>query len=297
MLKTGEFYALLTAVCWSVTALCFEFAGKRVGTLALNIIRLVIAFAFIAVYSLIRTGTPVPLTVSIFTWKWLLFSGFIGFVLGDFFLFKGFINIGARISMLIMSLAPVFSAIIDFMITGETLSFFELTGVTVTLLGITIVITGHGNGQKPGYDRKKAVKGVVYAVLGSLGQAGGLVISKYAILDTDPFVATQIRIIAGITGFAVIILFSRKGGNVIRAVKDRTALKYMIAGSFFGPFLGVSFSLAAVKFTGAGIASTIMSIVPVILIFPAIFIFHEKIRFREVAGALVSVAGVAMLFL
>ena len=66
---------------------------------------------------------------------------------------------------------------------------------------------------------------------------------------------------------------------------------------FFGPFLGVSFSLVAVKYTEAGIASTIMALVPVFIIIPAVVLFKQKVTIREVIGSLISVAGVALFFL
>lgn len=296
MIKTGELLALITAICWTVTSLSFEAAGKRVGTLALNLIRLIIAFIFIGIYSIITNGSPIPLHISLFTWKWLLLSGFIGFVLGDFFLFKAYIYIGARISMLLMALAPIFAAFIGFFLLGETLGLLQLTGMAVTMTGIAIVIAGHPAASESKIDTRRRFLGIVYAIIGALGQGGGLVISKYGIADTNPFVATQIRIIAGIVGFVFIIIASRKIGNVVRALRDKPAIKFMLSGAFFGPFLGVSFSLAAVQYTSTGIVSTITSIVPVLLIIPAVFIFHEKIKFREIVGAGLSIVGVGMLF-
>ena len=49
----GEIAALLTAVCWTVTAMAFESAGKRVGALSLNLIRLVIGLIFLSIYNAI----------------------------------------------------------------------------------------------------------------------------------------------------------------------------------------------------------------------------------------------------
>jgi drug/metabolite transporter (DMT)-like permease len=40
-----------------------------------------------------------------------------------------------------------------------------------------------------------------------------------------------------------------------------------------------------------------MAIVPVLIIAPSVVLFHEKVNPREIAGAVVAVAGVAVLFL
>ena len=67
-------------------------------------------------------------------------------------------------------------------------------------------------------------------------------------------------------------------------------------GAVFGPFLGVSASLAAVRYTDAGTAATIMSIVPVLLIPPSILIFKERVSLRAVVGSFVAVGGVGCMF-
>lgn len=74
-------------------------------------------------------------------------------------------------------------------------------------------------------------------------------------------------------------------------------MKLTSIGAFFGPFLGVSFSLVAVKYTEAGIASTIMALVPVFIILPAVILYKQKVTLPELLGAFVSVAGVALFFL
>jgi drug/metabolite transporter (DMT)-like permease len=84
--------------------------------------------------------------------------------------------------------------------------------------------------------------------------------------------------------------------SVKNATKDKSAMMLTSLGAFFGPFLGVSFSLIAIKYTEAGIASTIMALVPVFIILPAIFLFKQKVTVAEILGAIVSVAGVALFF-
>jgi drug/metabolite transporter (DMT)-like permease len=74
-------------------------------------------------------------------------------------------------------------------------------------------------------------------------------------------------------------------------------MKFIALGSFFGPFLGISFSLLSVKYTETGIAATIMAIVPILIIPPSIILFKEKFTWLEIIGAVISVAGVVVMFL
>jgi drug/metabolite transporter (DMT)-like permease len=292
----GEFAALLTAIFWTVTSLSFELAGHKIGSIAVNILRLIIGLAFLSVYTLIRRGLILPIDASYENLIWLSLSGLVGFVFGDLFLFKSYTIIGSRFSMLIMTLVPPITALFSFIILGERLSLFHYLGMTLTFSGIAMAIFSRkGKGEK--LSLKLEPKGILYAFGGAVGQALGLVLSKFGLKDYDPFAATQIRIIAGIIGYTILVTILLRWDNVLKATRNKEAMLLTSLGAFFGPFLGVSFSLLAVKYTEAGIASTIMSLVPVFIILPAVILFKQKVTLPEILGAVVSVCGVALFFL
>jgi drug/metabolite transporter (DMT)-like permease len=293
--RIGELSALITALCWTVTALSFESAGKRVGSLAVNFIRLFFAMGFLMIYSLLFRGIPFPSDADAGTWFWLSLSGFIGFVLGDLFLFRAFIIVGSRISMLIMSLVPPVTALIGWMVLGEVLSFFNFFGMGLTISGVAFAIIGRDSENKQ-VKFTHSVKGILYAFGGMLGQAVGLVLSKYGMGSYDAFAATQIRVIASIFGFGIILFLFKRWSSIRSAIHNRKAILRITVGSFFGPFLGVSLSLLAIQYIATGSASTIMSIVPVLIIPPAVILFKEKVTLKEVLGAILAVTGVALFF-
>ncbi len=300
----GEFAALLTAVFWTVTSMAFESAGKKVGSLSVNLIRLVIAFFIYAVYTQVSRGMWFPFDAGAERWLWLALSGLIGFVIGDLLLFQAFVVIGARVSMLIMALAPPFTAFISYFILGEVLSPMNWVGMLITLTGICLVILKRDNQKIQGEEkiRKRLtsaypVYGIFLALGGALGQALGLVLSKKGMGNYDAFAASQIRVLTGIVGFGIMILVMGRMKRVWTAVHDVSAMKRITLGSVFGPFLGVSFSLLSIQYTKAGIAATIMAIVPVLIIPPSILIFKEKVNTKEIIGAAITVMGVGIFFL
>lgn len=303
----------------------FESAGKKVGSLSVNLIRLVIALLLFTIYSLVTRGAALPTNAPPGAWLWLSVSGLVGFVLGDLLLFQAFVVIGARIAMLVYSSVPPLTALIGWLVLGETLTTQGIAGMALTVAGISLVVTqrkpstsdaaagvGPDAGAVPALSvpssastvsevadggRTKAV-GVLLAFGGSIGQAVGLVLSKYgAGVDFDPFAATQIRAIAGIVGFSLLFVLFRRFGEVGRAVRNGGAMVRIGVGGFFGPFLGVSLGLFAAQNTSTGIAATIIALVPVLIIAPSAIIFGERVTAREVAGAVVAVVGVALLFL
>lgn len=298
MLNThlGEISALLTAFCWTITALAFESASLKVGSIAVNLIRLCFAFIFLSFFNFFSRGLFFPIDANYNTWILLITSGIIGFVIGDLFLFESYTIIGSRVAMLIMTLVPPITAIISFFILDEVLSRKNIYGMLLTILGISMVIINKDNGEHK-FKIAHSLKGLLFAFIGAVGQALGLVISKLGMGNYNAFAATQIRIIAGIIGFAILISFWKKWKNVNTAFKNKQAIKRITLGSFFGPFLGVSLSLFAIQHTKAGTASTIMSIVPILIIPPSIFLFKQKVKTIEIIGAIISVVGVTLFFI
>jgi len=301
--RTGEFAALGTAILWTVTALTFESAGRKIGSLALNILRLAVASAIFALYGWIVRGVAFPLDVPAASWGWLALSGIVGFVIGDLLLFQAFVLIGARISMLIYASVPPLTAVLALLFLDERLDVIGCSGMALTVSGIVLVVLRRPPGTKQdagarSIDGPTWLKGISLAFGGSLGQAGGLILGRIgAGLDLDPFVATQIRALAGVAGFAIVFSVIRRWRQVSRGVRNGPAMIRLSFGALFGPFLGVSLGLYAAQHTSAGIASTIMALVPVLIIIPSVIIFKERITPREVLGALIAVSGVALLFL
>lgn len=297
----GEFAALLTAVFWTVTSMSFESAGKKVGSLAVNLIRLLIAFTIYAVYLKITRGMFVPIDAGLERWLWLSLSGLVGFVIGDLLLFQAFVVVGARVSMLIMSFTPPITAMISWLILGEVLTPMNWLGMAVTITGISMVILKrqkpNGSTRLPLLTSAYSMQGILLAFGGALGQAAGLVLSKKGMGDYDAFASSQIRVLTGIVGFTILFFFLKRWKRVGQALQNKPAMKRIALGSVFGPFLGVSFSLLAIQHTQAGIAATIMAIVPVLIIPPAIIIFKERPSWKEIVGAVITVGGVGLFFL
>jgi drug/metabolite transporter (DMT)-like permease len=291
----GEIAGVLTAVCWTVTAMAFQVATRRVGSLVVNISRLLIAMVIYMAYSRMMRGMWLPVDADATAWKWLSVSGLVGFVLGDYALFKSYSYMSAKISMLIMTLAPPVAALFGFIILGEGFSLMNGLGMMLVISGIALVIL-RNNGENGKKKLNYPVKGLLYALGGAVGQGIGAVLSKLGMGGYDPFASSQIRVIAGIVGFGLVLLVLRKWKSVTIAARDPKTVKPMIIGAFFGPFLGVSLSMIAFQNTTVGVASTLMATVPVFILLPSVMFFGEKLHAREVIGAFIAVGGIAVFF-
>lgn len=300
--RLGEIAALGTSVCWTVTALAFEYAGKRIGTLALNILRLAVALLIFAIVGLIVRGNPIPLDAPPELWFWLSLSGLVGFVFGDIFLFQSYIDIGARKALVVFVSSPLITALLGFGLLGEKISPVGIAGMCIVIAAITWVVVsskdGEGEMDAMSVTRKsRRTRGVVFAFFGALGQSGGLVLSKMAAPSYDAIAATQIRVIAGLVGFLFVAIFLRRCRECVVAVKNIPALKALAIGAFFGPFLGVSLGMFAIQRTSSGIAATLMGLTPILILVPSVLIRKERITIREVFGSALAVFGSALIFL
>lgn len=307
---TGEIISLGVACSWTITALCFEYAGKRIGTLSLNILRLLLAIVMLGLTMVYFTGHFIPVDMGAKAWFWLAVSGFIGYVLGDYCLFNSYMIIGSRFGQLFMTLAPPSAAIAGYFVLGEKLGLTAWLGMAVTLFGISLSIVGKPDGSRRRLNLKLPLKGVLLGVGAGVGQGIGLVFSKlgmdHYMQDIDlanqtavqlvPFASTQVRAIVGVIGFLAMMMWTKQGKALITALTNKRGMAFTTAGTIFGPFLGVSFSLMAVQYTEAGIASTLMALTPIIILLPAWLFFKQKITTREVIGAIISVLGVALFF-
>lgn len=312
----GEILALLTAFMWSASVIFFSYAGRKISAVNLNLIRLVLASVFLGVTLSFMAFSPFPKGAPLEAWLWLGASGLLGLALGDYFMFMSYQIIPPRITQLIMTLGPPFAALFGYIILGETLNLYCALGMVFTLSGIALSILSKSSDEDKDNDHKKKtlkvkqelpIKGLLCALVAAFCQGVGLVLSKQGMVAyegsfTPPnqfyisLASTQARNICAMACFVLLVTFNGGWRSVFASLSERKHVGALSLGAIVGPFVGVSFSLMALQFTSAAVTSTILALIPVILILPDRFIFHKKVTFAEVVGACISVFGVSMFF-
>ncbi len=291
----GEITSLLTACCWSCSAYIFTAAANRIGSVQINIDRMLFAVIILFI-TIFLAGINFELSNSQILN--LSISGIIGLVIGDTFLFKAFTLIGTRLSMMLMSLTPAMSAILAYFFLSERISYLGIIGMIITLAGILLVVFDKKeNGESA---HKHEARGILYGVLGALGQAIGLIFAKLAFEESNinGFVATFVRLFSATIIIIPIFVLLRRYKNPLALYKsDKKGLALTLGGTFFGPFLGITLSLISIANTKVGIASTLMATIPVIMLPIGKFVFKDHINVKAILGAVIAVAGVAILFL
>jgi len=287
----GETAALGVSVFWTFSSVFFEKASHKIGSLTVNIIRLMLAVVFLGLTTLVTKGLFLPVDASAAQWFWLALSGIIGFFVGDLFLFKSYTLIGSRTASLMMSLSPMITALVGWLFLSEQLTLLNTLAVFVTVSGVIFAIAGK--------DMKLNVspKGLLYAFGGAVGQALGLILSKKGMGAYDAVASTQIRAIFGLICFAALITVLKRWGKVTNSLVAGKEMVSVTLGTIFGPFIGVALALFSIQHTKTGIAATLMALVPVLIILPSSIMFKERIKVQHIIGAVICVAGVTLFFL
>lgn len=291
----GELSALATAFCWSGSSIAFAEATLRIGSVRVNVTRLILA-------ALLLAGTivafEIPFHLSQAQFLNLSISGLLGLVFGDTFLFKSYELNGARISSLVMSTAPAITAIFAFLTIHEVLSAWGIIGMIVTLAGIGLVVFRRQ--AQSTVSRKITGTGIFYPFLGACGQGGGLITAKIAFNEGEinGITATFIRICASLILLVPVARFTGRYKEPWRFYSlERKALGLTFLGAILGPCLGITFSLISIVHVKVAIAATIMATVPIIMLPLVKLIYKECLTWHAYVGAIIAVAGVAILFL
>lgn len=294
--QTGELAALGTALLWTLSTLAWTSAGKHVGALAVCFVRLLLACVFLAIYGAVARGQWWPSDASPQTWAVLGVSGVAGFFLADLLVFKSLLLIGPRLTLLLQSFTPPLAAQFSWLLLGDRLSGWQWLAMGVTLAGVVWVVLERPNGSAE-HDPRRIIQGIIFSLLGAVVAALALVLSKMGLGDYDAAAATFIRVLGGIAGMVPLVTLSRRWPSVIDSVRHPRAVPMIVLGTFFGPFVGVILYMIAVRHCPAGVVSTIISTMPVLVLPGVVLLYREKVSLRAAGGAVLSVVGVALLML
>lgn len=290
------FLPLFTSLCWSLTPYFFTAAQNKIGVNQLNVDRLLLAsiiLFFVLLYFDINCN------LSSLQYLFLILSGIIGLVCGDYFLFSSFRKIGPRYSSVLMSLAPIFTCVGAVFLFNENISIIGFIGIITTISGIIIVVSKTNSVSQNAKQNIKPSK-LLFGILAALGQAVGILCVKQAYItgELNGISATFFRVSsAGIILMLWLSLLNKYSNPVKIYKNDKTALKYVLLGTLFGPVLGVTSSIISLEYVPVSIAQTLFSTSPIFMLPISHFIMKDKVNGRAIIGVFIAIIGIALLMM
>lgn len=294
----GELAGLGAASCWALGSVLFS--RVRLAPAGINLFKNTLSALVLAVAVLVvRRGFAADLRVL----GWFALSALIGLVIGDTCHFRCIQAVGPRRSVVLETAAPMFGAWFGWMMLGERVSAWVVAGMTVTLLGILVVLGDRSVvvGAQIGTTTRRA--GLFYGLLAAVCQALGAALSKIGIraleasagsADSAPLEAAAIRlIVAAVIGTLLAIATGRwqVWAGEVKAGSWRT----LVPASLIGTCAGVWLSMVAFQRCEVAVATTLTAMSPVFVLPLVARMLGETITRTAITGAVLAVAGVAIL--
>lgn len=298
----GEIAGLAAAVFWSMSAIAWGHAGRRVGAFATCSIRLAMALVMLCAIRAVTQGGVWPLHANTRSLLLLAISGVCGAGIGDLFYIRSISLVGPRLSMLLTTTAPAMAALMAALPPmHERLGAAAWAGMALTLAGVGWAVLENPDHRAWAVPKGAFWPGVFCGLAGSVFLAVGFVLTRAGLSGVqpgglDPLSGTQVRVAAAAAFSWLSLPFMSRLGSTLRAFLDRRAMAIIVAGTVVGPVIGIWLSLVALDRLETGVASTLISAGPAIAIIPLAYLSHrEKPTWRGVTGACIAVAGVALL--
>lgn len=298
MVLSGEVAALLGAFVLSLGTAYNTLAGRKFG--AMMMIRASVPMALITIMLLhwLMLGSPLPAAAEPERWFWFGLSGLAGLIGSFVTMMEAYLRIGARLTALMLALAPVFSTVLAWLFFAEALDALTVLGMALTIVGIMWVVAD-GNHEPQAVEGRDYRVGLVYGLAAAVTQSISLVLSKQGLLGGYPSLSGNlIRFVAGVVALWGWTLLRGQAGPTWQVIKqERRSLGLVYLGALFGAVLGAWLRLIAVEGAPVGVANTILSLRPIFLLPIGAVVFHDTITRRAVLGTVVAFAGAALLFL
>jgi DME family drug/metabolite transporter len=284
----GELFALSTAVSWAIAVILFKKSGESVHPVALNLFKNLLAIVLF-IPTIYIFGEILLRQVPVCDYLLLLASGMLGISVADTFYFIALNSVGAGVIAIVSCLYSPFIIALSMIFLGERLAPLQFLGVALI---ISAVIFATYTRQSVRSADGNLAKGILFGTLGTFANAIGVVMIK-PLLDVSPLVwVSTYRILGGIIGLLIILLFIGNRVKILSSLKNRQSWGFTLSGSFMGAYLSMFLWLAGMKFTLTSIAAALNQTSAVFIFIFAVLFLKEESGHRRSIGVVLAMAGV-----
>ena len=293
----GELSALGAALSFALASTTFTLAGRKFGATVSMALSLQISLVFLILMHHALLGEPFPSSASLERWTLLGASSLSGYVVSSVMLLRSFQYIGPRLAMLIGSITPIVAALLAWVFLGQGLSSIAVFGIVVVVAGIGWVVSDDA-GRDLQMKNANYSRGLALAVGSAIGQGTSFALMSEGVAGGfHAMSASVIRTLVGLVILWLVIIARGKLRENLRLVwAEPRALLILTFASLVGPVIGTTLVLLSLQYTSVGISSTLTGTTPILLIPIGYVVFADKITPRAVIGAMIAIAGVALLF-
>lgn len=286
----GGAAALACALAWTCLSLVARSLAPHLNALSINMVRSAVGGALLTLVALASGGFGGLAEVSLRSWVYLTLSILTAIAVGDTAFFESARTIGMARAMTVSTLYPVIAAALALAFFDERITPAVAAGTLVTLGGLGLIVSERSPvAEDAGGER---ARGLTLALVAAASWGVSAALMKPPLSEIDPVTIQAVRLPLA----AVALWLTPWARGAVGRVRGRLAT--------LGPsilLLGVLTAVSSVTFLfglkHAGVAlGTVLSATSPLFALPIGYLaFGERVTWRATTGALLAIAGIALL--
>jgi drug/metabolite transporter (DMT)-like permease len=286
----GIVAALVCALTWTVLSLVARHLSTHFSPFSLNVIRSGVGAVLLLPLALLSGQLAGVTGVSAVAWAFLMASVLIGMGIGDTAFFESTKTLGLARAMTISTAYPLIASVLALVFFGERITLAVGLGSLVTLAGLVLIVSEGGiGGTVTGAGRER---GLVLAIIAACAWAVGAVLMKPPLREIDPLTIQAARMPL-VTLALWALPWSRGTVRGLWAHRQVVGRPVLLLGALTA-LSAVSY-LVGLKHAGVTLGTVLASTSPLFALPIGFLAFGERVTWRATAGALLSIAGIAVL--
>ena len=289
----GQAACLGAALLWAIALTIFRRPIEVFGARRINLAKCSLAAVLQGLTVVLLGQAGVLWDAPATSLAFIVASGLVGLVVGDTALFGATARIGVHRTLLLQTLAPVFTAIVAATWQAERPTLTQAIGSALILAGVACVVAPDRR------NRTRAASGIgvgiALGIVAAMGQGVGVVLAKVGMQDVAVLPASFLRLAVAAVGLAVIGAFASTRVVPPGSGTDSSIIARVLIATFLGAYVALFLMMAGVDLAPASVAAVLLSTGPVFSLVLETVIERRPPSVRGVAGTLLAVLGVAVL--
>jgi drug/metabolite transporter (DMT)-like permease len=287
--------AALAALCWAVGSLLSATAASRMGAFAFTRWRLFFALTLLWALALWSGQWR---TLDQHAVVLLVISGLVGIFIGDTALFACMNRLGPRRSGVLFATHALFSAVLAWLVLGETLWGWTLMGSAFLVSGVMVAITW---GRRADEDhrweqtRGSLAAGIALGLVAAVGQSvATLMLKPLMSTGVDAVAASALRTTAAFVAHLALLWAGLRLARVQQPLTASVLLHTWVSAAV-AMALGMTLILAALRTGQANLVGIFSSLSPVLLLPLLWLIYRRRPALGAWIGSAMAVLGSALI--
>jgi drug/metabolite transporter (DMT)-like permease len=291
----SEALAALAALCWAVGSLLSATAASRMGAFAFTRWRLFFALTLLWALALWSGQWR---TLDQHAVVLLVISGLVGIFIGDTALFACMNRLGPRRSGVLFATHALFSAVLAWLVLGETLWGWTLMGSALLVSGVMVAITW---GRRADEDhrweqtRGSLAAGIALGLVAAVGQSvATLMLKPLMSTGVDAVAASALRTTAAFVAHLALLWAGLRLARVQQPLTASVLLHTWVSAAV-AMALGMTLILAALRTGQANLVGIFSPLSPVLLLPLLWLIYRRRPALGAWIGSAMAVLGSALI--